>query len=282
MKGCDEMDQIIIKDLEIYSNHGVYKEEKVLGQKFLVSAILYTDTKRAGVSDRIEYSVNYGEVSHRIAEIMEKNTFDLIERVAEVIAKDLLLRYHLIQKVEIEVKKPWAPIGMPIQSVAVKIQRGWHRAYIGIGSNMGNRMEYIEQAIETMEGESDIRVENISNLIETKPYGGVEQDDFLNGCVAIDTLKDPEELLDFLLDVEQQAGRERKIHWGPRTLDLDILLYDDIIMDQDNLVIPHIEMTKRLFVLEPLAQIAPYKIHPLKKQTILELKERLDKEEENQ
>ncbi|MGI6499355.1 MAG: 2-amino-4-hydroxy-6-hydroxymethyldihydropteridine diphosphokinase [Anaerostipes sp.] len=276
------MDQIIIKDLEIYSNHGVYKEEKVLGQKFLVSAILYTDTKRAGVSDRIEYSVNYGEVSHRIAEIMEKNTFDLIERVAEVIAKDLLLRYHLIQKVEIEVKKPWAPIGMPIQSVAVKIQRGWHRAYIGIGSNMGNRMEYIEQAIETMEGESDIRVENISNLIETKPYGGVEQDDFLNGCVAIDTLKEPEELLDFLLDVEQQAGRERKVHWGPRTLDLDILLYDDIIMDQDNLVIPHIEMTKRLFVLEPLAQIAPYKIHPLKKQTILELKERLDKEEENQ
>ncbi|MDD3745963.1 MAG: 2-amino-4-hydroxy-6-hydroxymethyldihydropteridine diphosphokinase [Anaerostipes sp.] len=276
------MDQIIIKDLEIYSNHGVYKEEKVLGQKFLVSAILYTDTKRAGVSDRIEYSVNYGEVSHRIAEIMEKNTFDLIERVAEVIAKDLLLRYHLIQKVEIEVKKPWAPIGMPIQSVAVKIQRGWHRAYIGIGSNMGNRMEYIEQAIETMEGESDIRVENISNLIETKPYGGVEQDDFLNGCVAIDTLKEPEELLDFLLDVEQQAGRERTVHWGPRTLDLDILLYDDIIMDQDNLVIPHIEMTKRLFVLEPLAQIAPYKIHPLKKQTILELKERLDKEEENQ
>lgn len=282
MKGCDDMDQIIIKDLEIYSNHGVYKEEKVLGQKFLVSAILYTDTKRAGVSDRIEYSVNYGEVSHRIAEIMEKNTFDLIERVAEVIAKDLLLRYHLIQKVEIEVKKPWAPIGMPIQSVAVKIQRGWHRAYIGIGSNMGNRMEYIEQAIETMEGESDIRVENISNLIETKPYGGVEQDDFLNGCVAIDTLKEPEELLDFLLDVEQQAGRERTVHWGPRTLDLDILLYDDIIMDQDNLVIPHIEMTKRLFVLEPLAQIAPYKIHPLKKQTILELKERLDKEEENQ
>ncbi|MDD3186495.1 MAG: 2-amino-4-hydroxy-6-hydroxymethyldihydropteridine diphosphokinase [Anaerostipes sp.] len=275
------MDQIIIKDLEIYSNHGVYKEEKVLGQKFLVSAVLYTDTKRAGVSDRIEYSVNYGEVSHRIAEIMEKNTFDLIERVAEVIAKDLLLRYHLIQKVEIEVKKPWAPIGMPIQSVAVKIQRGWHRAYIGVGSNMGNRMEYIEHAIETMEQETDIKVENISNLIETKPYGGVEQDDFLNGCVAIDTLKEPEELLDFLLDVEQQAGRERKVHWGPRTLDLDILLYDDIIMDQDNLVIPHIEMTKRLFVLEPLAQIAPYKIHPLKKQTILELKERLDKEEED-
>lgn len=66
------MDQIIIRDLEIYSNHGVYKEEKVLGQKFLVSAVLYTDTKRAGVSDKIEYSIDYGDVCHRIAEIMEK------------------------------------------------------------------------------------------------------------------------------------------------------------------------------------------------------------------
>ena len=108
------MDQIIIKELELYSNHGVYKEEKVLGQKFLVSAVLYTDTKRAGKSDKIEYSVNYGEVCHRIREIMEGNTFDLIERVAETIAERLLIEFDLIRKTEVEVKKPWAPIGLPI------------------------------------------------------------------------------------------------------------------------------------------------------------------------
>ena len=94
------MDQIIIKELEIYCNHGVYKEEKVLGQKFLVSAVLYTDTKRAGKSDKIEYSVNYGEVCHRIREIMERNTFDLIERVAETIAERLLKEFDLIKKTE--------------------------------------------------------------------------------------------------------------------------------------------------------------------------------------
>lgn len=271
-------DQIIIRDLEIYSNHGVYKEEKVLGQKFLVSAVLYTDTKRAGVSDQIEYSVDYGVVCHRIAEIMEKNTFDLIERVAETIAKTLLLEFALIQKLDIEVKKPWAPVGLPLDSISVKISRGWHRAYIGVGSNMGDRMEYINHAIEQIEGQEDTKVMDVSSLIETKPYGGVAQDDFLNGCIAVDTLKEPTELLDFLMDVERLAGRERIIHWGPRTLDLDILLYDDLVMDEKELSIPHREMHKRMFVLEPLAEIAPYKMHPLLHRTVTDLKEMIEKE----
>lgn len=271
-------DQIRISDLEIYSNHGIYKEEKVLGQKFLVSAVLYTDTKRAGVSDRIEYSVDYGNVCHRIAEVMEKNTFDLIECAAETIAKTLLLEFPLIRHLEIEVKKPWAPIGMPIESVAVKIFRGWHRVYLGVGSNMGDRMEYISSAIDRIEEQQDTKVVHVSGLIETKPYGGVEQEDFLNGCVAIDTLKDPLELLDFLMDVEKQSGRVRTVRWGPRTLDLDILMYDDLVMNERELTIPHKEMHKRMFVLEPLAEIAPYLMHPLLRKTISELKETIEKE----
>jgi dihydroneopterin aldolase/2-amino-4-hydroxy-6-hydroxymethyldihydropteridine diphosphokinase len=271
-------DQIIIRDLEIYSNHGVYKEEKVLGQKFLVSAILHTDTKRAGVSDNIDYSVDYGKVCGRIADVMETNTFDLIERVAETVAKTILLEFPLVRKLEIEVKKPWAPIGMPIQSVSVKISRGWHRAYIGMGSNMGDRMEYISTAIDRIEEQEDTKVMHVSELIETKPYGGVEQDDFLNGCIAVDTLKEPMELLDFLMDIEKQAGRKRKVHWGPRTLDLDILMYDDLVMNERELTIPHKEMHKRMFVLEPLAEIAPYLMHPLLRKTITELKETIEKE----
>ncbi|MBS7007660.1 2-amino-4-hydroxy-6-hydroxymethyldihydropteridine diphosphokinase [Anaerostipes sp.] len=273
------MDQIIIKELEIYSNHGVYKEEKVLGQKFLVSAVLYTDTKRAGASDKIEDSVNYGDVCHRIRDIMEGNTFDLIERAAETIAERLLIKYDLIKEVEVEVKKPWAPIGLPIQSVAVKIKRKWSRAYIGVGSNMGDRAEYIKQAVKQVDHEDDTRVMCVSSLLETEPYGNVDQDPFINGCIGIDTLKSPAELLEFLQGLESRAGRERTVHWGPRTLDLDILLYEDLILNEQHLKIPHIEIPKRQFVLEPLAQIAPHVRHPVLNRTILELKEALEEKE---
>ena len=136
---------------------------------------------------------------------------------------------------------------------------------------MGDRMEYINQAINAIEAQDDTRVVHVSSLIETKPYGGVVQDDFLNGCIAIDTLKEPEELLDFLMDVEAQAG--------PRTLDLDILMYDDLVMNERRLTIPHKEMHKRLFVLEPLEEIAPYLMHPLLGQTITQLKEKIKEEQ---
>ena len=127
------MDQITIKDLEVYANHGLYKEEKALGQKFLVSAILSLDTKLAGVSDQMDYSVDYGKVCHRIKEILTENDFNLIECVAETVAKKLLLEFSLIRKLEIEVKKPWAPIGLPLDYVSVRMAQSvsWSRIKYG-------------------------------------------------------------------------------------------------------------------------------------------------------
>ena len=144
---------------------------------------------------------------------------------------------------------------------------------------MGDRMEYINQAINAIEAQDDTRVVHVSSLIETKPYGGVVQDDFLNGCIAIDTLKEPEELLDFLMDVEAQAGRVRTIHWGPRTLDLDILLYDDLVTEDEEITIPHPDLTKRLFVLEPLCELAPRGIHPLERRRYSDILEDLKEKE---
>ena len=103
----------------------------------------------------------------------------------------------------------------------------------------------------------------VSDFLVTAPYGGVEQDDFLNGALALKTLLTPQELLERLHEIEQKAHRERLIHWGPRTLDLDILLYDDLVLDTPDLIIPHVEMHLRDFVLIPLAQIAPWKRHPV-------------------
>lgn len=118
-------------------------------------------------------------------------------------------------------------------------------------------------------------MERVSSWINTAPYGGVEQDDFLNGCLVMETLLPPEELLDRLHQIEQAANRVREIHWGPRTLDLDIIFYDDLMMSTPALQIPHIEMHKRDFVLVPLNEIAPYYMHPAMRRTVGQLLEEL-------
>lgn len=265
------MDKIIIKDLEVFGNHGVLKEENVLGQKFLISAELTVSTRKAGITDALSLSVDYGKVAQFINEFVSKNTFKLIEAVAEHLTLALFAHFELLQQVKICIKKPWAPIGLPLDYAAVEIDRSWHRAYIALGSNMGDKLMYLENAVKSIESDVNCKLLKISDIIVSEPYGPVEQDDFLNGCMMLDTLYTPQELLRFLQKLEQEANRVRDVHWGPRTLDLDILLYDDLVTSDDELIIPHPEMHKRAFVLEPLKQIAPNAVHPLLKQRIRDM-----------
>ena len=141
------MDFIKIEDLEVYAKHGVLSAENQLGQKFLVTATLYTDTTRAGLTDCLDYSIDYAAICNFITEYMHANTFKLIEAVAENLANDLLLTYPVLEKIDITIKKPWAPIGLPLKTVSVNITRGWHTAYIGLGSNMGDKETYLNDAI---------------------------------------------------------------------------------------------------------------------------------------
>lgn len=265
------MDCIKIENLEIFANHGVFPEETKLGQKFQVCCTLYFDTREAGKTDNLEKSVNYGTVCHLIKREMEKNTYLLLEAAAEHLAYAILTLDVRIQAVDVEIKKPWAPIGLPLDTVSVKIRRKWHEVYVALGSNMGDKKTYIEEAVNTLKETEMCRVECVSDLIVTEPYGGVEQDKFLNGALKLWTLLSPQELLERLQEIEKEAGRERLIHWGPRTLDLDILLYDDDVIGEKELCIPHIDMQNRQFVLEPMVQIAPYKRHPIFKKTMKEL-----------
>lgn len=265
------MDHITIKGLETFGYHGVFEEESFLGQKFIVDATLYLDTRRAGKNDDLELSVDYGEVCKLIKKTVEVERFQLLESLAEEIANTLLLTFSLLQYVEITVKKPWAPILISMDTVAVTICRGWHRVYLSIGSNMGDKEGYLDFAIDQINGLPDSKVVQASDYIVTKPYGEVEQDDFLNGALEVQTLQSPEELLDAIHEIEKQAHRERIIHWGPRTLDIDILFYDDVILMEENLQIPHEEIPKREFVLKPLSQIAPYYMHPVFKKSVMEM-----------
>lgn len=267
------MDKVKIRNLEVYCNHGVFKEENILGQKFLVSVDLYTDIREAGQFDDLTKSIHYGDVCHFITKYMKENTYMLIEAAAEHLAETLFLEYSQLDKLKLEIKKPWAPIGLPIESVSVEISRSRHRAYIALGSNLGNKEEYLKFAVDSLDKHPKCKVLKVSDFIITAPVGGVVQDDFLNGCLELSTILTANELLELLLSIEKEAKREREIHWGPRTLDLDLLFYDDLILDTKKLTIPHPELHKRGFVLEPMAQINPYFRHPILNMRIKELLE---------
>lgn len=265
------MDTINIKKLCIHAHHGVFQEEKSLGQRFYLNITLSLSTRSAAITGNLDASVHYGELAHQIQEVFTKESFDLIETAAEKVATYILTHYPLVEKAWVEIEKPWAPVGLPLDTVSVAIQRSWHRVFIGYGSNMGDRQVLIDQAIKRIDENEDIQVIKQSTTIETPPWGVEEQDPFLNGVIEIKTLKTPLELLDFLQNIEIQLHRERKIHWGPRTIDLDILFYDQLVVDSPRLNLPHPYIAERLFVLEPLGEIAPYYVHPVYNKTIREL-----------
>lgn len=272
------MDKIIIKDLELIAEHGVFKEEKFLGQKFIITIEMLTCTRTAGKTENLEYSTHYGMVANDVEKLFTSTSFNLIETCAEKIAEMILTKYNLVEEVRVIVKKPWAPIRKYFDYVAVEITRKWHTVYLSLGTNIGDRKKNIEEAIKNIKNIENTFIIKESKILETEPFGYKEQDDFLNSCLKIKTLLSPQELLSKLLNIEKIMGRKRIIKWGPRIIDIDILFYDNDIISEDNLAIPHPYITERMFVLEPLSEIAPNYVHPLERKSISILKRVLEKE----
>ncbi|WP_226677511.1 2-amino-4-hydroxy-6-hydroxymethyldihydropteridine diphosphokinase [Rossellomorea aquimaris] len=135
-------------------------------------------------------------------------------------------------------------------------------AYISLGSNMGDRESYLEKAINILGSHGKIEVTKRSSMYETDPVGFTEQDQFLNMVIEIRTSLSPETLLHQCLQVEIDLGREREFKWGPRIIDLDILLYNHLMVESEDLLIPHPRMQERAFVLIPLLEVAPRIEHP--------------------
>ena len=142
--------------------------------------------------------------------------------------------------------------------------------YIGIGTNLGNREKNCRKALEGLE-EIGIRVTKRSSLYETDPWGVKDQPPFINMAVETETALLPADLLEKLKAIETTMGREKTYRWGPRVIDLDILFYDDLVVDTGSLKIPHPRLHERAFVLEPLSEIAPEFIHPVMGRSIKEL-----------
>jgi len=265
-------DEIRIDNLEVFAYHGVAKIEKENGQPFYVNAVLYTDIRPAGLEDDLSLSTNYGEICHFINNWMRENMYDLIETVAESLAEQILLNFA-IQDLVLEIRKPKAPVGLPFESVSVRIERSWHQVYLSLGSNMGDREKHLQNAVKELGEHPLIQVQQTADIIETESYGGVEQDKFLNTAVKMRTLLTAKELLKQIHDIEKEEGRirENEIHWGPRILDIDIVFYDKEVYEDDALILPHVDMENRYFVLKPLSQLAPNFRHPILGKTVTQL-----------
>lgn len=152
-----------------------------------------------------------------------------------------------------------------------------HNVYIGLGSNKGDHRANLMSALRMLHEPPRVEVVRVSRLLHTRPIGP-PQGMYLNGAARLLTMLEPLSVLHRLHEVEAALGRDRsrEQRWGPRTCDLDLLLYDDLTMKTDELIVPHPRMHERLFVLRPLAEIAPFVVHPVLDKTILQLKRELE------
>lgn len=265
------MDYIEIRRLQVYARHGCFPEENEKGQNFYINVRIYPESGTFHENDILEETINYDELCLKITRWMTENTFKLIETCAAFLAEKILMEYSGVWKAEVEVEKPEAPLSCQVDTVLTHAERSWHKVYLGIGSNMGSREKFLQDALKMLRQSKGIRITSLSSIYETEPYGVTDQPAFLNGCIGLETWLSPQALLGRIHEIESALGRVREIHWGPRTIDLDILLYDCDVIDTPDLHIPHIDMANRLFVLQPLSEIAGFYRHPVLGITIDEM-----------
>lgn len=156
------------------------------------------------------------------------------------------------------------------------------RVFLSIGSNLGDRLSNIQQAVATLSMSDKIKIVKTSSFYETEPWGNKNQEWFINAALAIDTDYSPEELLQYCQNIEVQLGRIRKENekWSQRAIDIDILMYDDLVISSKNLIVPHPFMHLRAFVLVPMLEVKSDLVHPVFKKTISELYDELSNPED--
>ena len=147
----------------------------------------------------------------------------------------------------------------------------FNTVYIGLGSNLGRRLDYIKKAIDFISGLNSTSINAFSSICESEPYGNVTQPKFLNCVLKLNTTIEPLDLLTKLKNIEKNMGREKAKRWDPRVIDIDILLYNDLIMDSPELKIPHPDLLNRDFVIKPLLELDENIVHPVKNKKISEL-----------
>ena len=250
---------INIQGLEISACHGVLQQEKANPQKFVFDLRLEVDFLHAAEVDDLKETVNYAEVCALIEKITKENTFNLIEKLALECAFQILEKYGKLQKITLTCSKPGAPVVQKFENISVTVELEKVKAYLSLGSSVGDREGYLNRAVDLMNKTRGVKVEKMSEYLETEPYGGVAKNKFLNCAVQIETFLPPHKLLDEIHRIEGECGRVRERHWDDRTLDIDIIFYGDREISDERLTIPHPDYRNRDFVIKPLKSIAPHK-----------------------
>ncbi len=268
------MIEIKILDQKVYAFHGVYEEEKKTGQEFLISVKALCNYDLSSANDELGETLSYADLAGFVERVSTFKAYDLIETLANELADSILEKFKIVKEVEVEVKKPSAPMPQKMAYPSVKLSKKWHEVFIAIGTNLGDKEDNIARAIAKLK--DFCLLEEVATYIDTKPWGVSDQPDFLNTVVKVKTLLEPFALLRNLKAIEENLGRVKTRRWGERIIDLDIIFYDDLVLEEKELAIPHPYMEDRDFVLVPLAEIAPYKLHPILKKRVFRLLDELD------
>ena len=253
-------DHIYVNGLRLMALVGVLPHEREAEQPVQVDIDLEVDLVEAGLTDNLVDTANYGAIAEAVADVVRTSRDVLLERLVARIA-ERCLQFDHVEVADVRLTKLRPPIAENLDSTAVRIVRSRvdmkiparHRAIVALGSNLGDRVAYLRFGLERLSN-----VVSQSQVFETDPVGGPDnQGPYLNMVAVIDTDLDPYALLRRLLQIEAEAHRVRLERGGPRTLDLDLLFYDDVTINSEELVVPHPRFAERRFVLEPLAEVAP-------------------------
>ena len=258
------MDKITLSKMEFEGHTGCFDFEKKDGQKFIVSLDLFVDRIRGCYTDDLADTVDYSNIYEVTKETVTGDDGNLIERLAQKIADAVLEADKRILKVRVNVSKPEAPVKGIFETMEVTIERNRKEfVIVSLGSNMGDREANIlaaEKALQAIDGNEGFK---FASIYETEPVGLEDQPYFLNTCVGFYTDIEPFELLDKIHVIENDLLRTREVHWGPRTIDIDIIFYGDRVIMKPELTIPHPRWNVRSFVTVPLREIKDVDIdHP--------------------
>jgi len=256
-------DRIHLRGVEAFGYHGVLPDEKRDGQPFVVDVVMELDLATAGGSDALDDTVSYAEIAGEVVARITGPSFDLIERLAEVVADDVL-RHRLVDAATVTVHKPQAPVGHPFTDVAVEVHRTRGvPVVVALGANLGDARATLESAVRAVADLPGMRVRAVSPLVETDPVGGPDQPTYLNAVLVGDTTLDPDDLLRRLHEIEADHGRTREVRWGARTLDLDLIQVgtpasgSEVRREEPALTLPHPRAHERGFVLVPWSLADP-------------------------